>query len=88
MKKNNLKFDFSHKEVLGCSLEELEKHLTDQFTKGMNMDNYGKWEVDHIKPVSKFDFMIRDNFFKCFNYKNLQPLWKEDNMKKSNKYFE
>ena len=32
--------------------------------------------------------MIRDNFFKCFNYKNLQPLWKEDNMKKSNKYNE
>ena len=23
--------------------------------------------------------------YECFNYKNLQPLWREDNIKKSNK---
>lgn len=51
----------------------------------MNFDNYGEWEIDHIIPVSSFDFNIKNNIFKCFNYKNLQPLWKLENRKKSNK---
>jgi len=71
---------------LGCSIDELKIHLEKQFTEGMSWDNYGKWELDHIIPLSKVDLTIREEFLKVNNYKNLQPLWKIHNIKKSNKY--
>jgi hypothetical protein len=38
---------------LGCSIEELMKHLENKFKIGMCWKNYGdKWELDHIIPVS------------------------------------
>jgi len=52
----------------------------------MNYNNYGKWEVDHIKPISLYDLQYLEQVKECFNYKNLQPLWRIDNRKKSNKY--
>lgn len=70
---------------IGCCAMDLRDHLEKQFVDGMNYDNYGKWEVDHIIPVSSFNLHDINEAKKCFNYLNLQPLWKEDNMKKSNK---
>ena len=80
--KNILKFDVSYLEIIGCTVDELEKHITDQFEFGMTIDNHGEWEIDHILPVSSFDFSIKENIFKCFHYSNLQPLWFEKNRKK------
>ncbi len=79
--KSNIKFA----DAIGCSLMELELHLINKFENGMTMDNYGLWEVDHIIPISNFNFIDVNNISLCFNYKNLQPLWKEENRKKSNK---
>ena len=42
-------------------------------------------KLDHIKPVSSFNLNNEDELQECFNYKNLQPLWREDNRRKSNK---
>jgi 5-methylcytosine-specific restriction endonuclease McrA len=61
---------------IGCTYEQLIVHLEKQFTEGMTWDNYGKWEIDHIVPLSRGG---------SFHYTNLQPLWREDNLKKSNK---
>jgi len=62
---------------LGCNINELKVHLKKQFLPEMNWGNYGKiWEIDHIVPVSSFDFTIKDNIFKCWNFNNLQPLFK------------
>ena len=72
---------------LGCSVEDLMKHLENQFTEGMSWDNYGEWHIDHIKPLSKFDLENREEFLKACNYKNLQPLWARDNISKSNTTF-
>jgi len=55
------------------------------FKNDMTLENYGKWEVDHIMPVSSYDLKNNNKMMECFNYKNLQPLWKEENMAKSNK---
>ena len=51
----------------------------------MSFKNYGKWHIDHIIPCSKFDLTKRDEQLKAFHYTNLQPLWANENFKKSNK---
>lgn len=70
--------------LLGCSVEFLKEHLESKFTKGMNWNNYGKggWVVDHIIPCVSFDLSKPSEQRKCFNYKNLQPLWEIDNLYK------
>ena len=53
----------------------------------MSWDNYGEWHVDHIKPISSFNIQeIGDNeFIECWSLNNLQPLWGDENIRKSNK---
>lgn len=72
-------------ELIGCSVEELKKHLENQFQDGMSWENYGEWHVDHIIPCSLFDFTKPEDQRACFHYTNLQPLWAIDNIRKSNK---
>lgn len=72
-------------ELLGCSIQQLKDHLQKQFTKGMSFSNYGKWHIDHIKPCVLFDLSKPSEQKKCFNYKNLQPLWAIDNWIKKDK---
>lgn len=76
-------------ELLGCSIKELKKHLESQFTRYMNWDNHGKgkgkWNIDHILPCNSFDLSKTKQQEICFNYKNLQPLWSLDNIRKSDK---
>lgn len=73
------------KELLGYTFEEARAHIESQFTKGMSWENYGEWEIDHIKPVSSFDLTDPVQQKECFNYKNLQPLWWWDNIAKGKK---
>jgi hypothetical protein len=73
-------------ELIGCSIEELRKHLENLFTEGMMWQNYGMWHIDHKKPCSLFDLTQESEQKACFHYTNLQPLWAIDNLKKSNKY--
>ena len=76
-------------ELLGCSIEELKKHLETQFTSGMTWDNHGKghskWNIDHIKPCNSFDLSDSKQQEICFHYTNLQALWSLDNIRKSDK---
>ena len=84
--KGNLKFADT-KELLGCTYEEARLHLESQFTDGMSWDNYGLhgWHIDHIIPCASFDLSDPDQQRQCFHYTNLQPLWAEDNLRKSDK---
>lgn len=72
-------------ENLGCSIEDLKQHLESRFQLGMSWDNYGEWHIDHIKPLSLFDLSKIEQVRLACHYTNLQPLWKIDNLKKSNK---
>lgn len=74
--------------LIECEIDYLMYHIQNHFTSGMSWDNYGRggWEIDHIKPCSKFDLSKESEQRKCFHYTNLQPLWAMDNLKKKDKY--
>lgn len=77
----------SSRELLGCTIKELKQHLEDQWEEGMAWDNWtiDGWHIDHIKPCASFDLSDPEQQKECFHYTNLQPLWAEDNLKKSDK---
>jgi len=76
-------------DLLGCTGPEWRDHLESQWTEGMSWDNYGsgkgKWQCDHIIPVSAFDQTDPDQQKECWNYANTQPLWAADNAAKGSK---
>ena len=76
--KTNKTFD-----IVGCFPQFLKEHLETQFTDGMTWDNRSEWHIDHIIPLSSAK--TQDELYKLCHYENLQPLWAEDNLKKSNK---
>lgn len=67
---------------LGCTITELKIHLENQFTEGMNWDNWTTdgWHIDHIKPLASFDLTDREQLLEACHYTNLQPLWCHDNL--------
>jgi len=73
-------------ELIGCSIEKLMEHLESQFKPGMTWENYGKWHIDHIRPCASFDLSDPEQQKDCFNWKNLQPLWAEENFTKHARY--
>lgn len=74
-------------DLLDYTVEELKSHLERQFQPGMTWDNYGEWHIDHIIPLTAFNYDTPDqiDFRKCWSLKNLQPLWGRDNMAKNNR---
>jgi hypothetical protein len=87
LKENNVEKNGHYFEVLKYSPDELIIHLENQFTNDMTWDKYGEWHVDHILPISSFNIQeIGDEeFMKCWSLSNLQPLWGDENIRKSNK---
>jgi len=63
-------------------------HLESLFEEGMTWENYGKWHIDHRIPKSWFNFeTINDpEFIKCWDLKNLKPMWGDENIAKGNKF--
>lgn len=57
----------------------------DNHGRGCNGKGLEEWHIDHIKPCASFDLSKSKEQLKCFNYKNLQPLWAEDNLSKGSK---
>jgi hypothetical protein len=69
--------------LVGCSWSDFRLWLESKFKPGMSWENYGEWEIDHIKPCASFDLKIKEQLHQCFHYSNTQPLWKSENAKKS-----
>lgn len=72
-------------ELIGCSKEDLTKHLESKFRDEMTWENYGEWHIDHIRPCASFNLEDPEEQKKCFHWTNLQPLWAVENMAKGAK---
>jgi len=70
--------------LLGYSAIELKQHIESLFIDGMSWDNRSEWHIDHIRPISSFPIDTPPNIINALS--NLQPLWIEENLLKSNKY--
>lgn len=73
--------------------KDLKEHLELLFQEGMDWNNYGTvWEIDHIRPLASYNFYNEDGSvnFECLkeanSLNNLQPLFKEENIRKSSWY--
>jgi hypothetical protein len=78
MHKNNTTIHY-----LKCGLDHLKARFEGQFEIGMSWSNIGTWHIDHIIPLSSAK--TEDEVYILCHHTNLQPLWAEDNLKKSNK---
>jgi hypothetical protein len=87
LKENNVKKNGHYFDILKYSPDDLINHLESKFTDKMTWDNYGEWHVDHILPISSFDIkeIGDEEFMRCWELKNLQPLWGDENIRKSNR---
>ena len=70
-------------DMLGCSWEVAFNHLESKFTEGMNWENRHLWHIDHKMPLDSAT--TKEELIGLCHYTNLQPLWAEDNLRKSNK---
>ena len=76
--------------LIGCTWEELFRHIEEQFSDGMSWQNQGEWEIDHIVPCHAFkgELNIEANQRILCWFRNLQPLWSDENRTKGGKYNE
>lgn len=70
------------REYIGCTFDELRRHLESQFKPGMTWSNHGEWEIDHIKPLVAFNLTDDLQARAAWHFSNLQPLWKHENRTK------
>lgn len=68
-------------QLVGYTTAELREYIQRRFEPRMSWKNYGDWHIDHIRPVSTFDFSTYqdDDFKRCWSLSNLRPLWARDN---------
>jgi hypothetical protein len=87
LKESNVEKNKHYFDVLQYTPEELMVHLESQFKDSMNWDNYGFWHVDHKLAITHFNIqeMGDEEFMRCWSLENLQPMWAEENIRKSNK---
>ncbi len=85
LKFKSLSKNKKYNDIIGCSPEFLKEYLEQKFTEGMSWDNHGLygWHIDHIIPLSSAK--TEEEVYELCHYTNLQPLWADDNLKKSNK---
>ena len=70
--------------LVGYSMKDLMVHFENLFDAKMTWDNYGTWEIDHIRPkyLFKYDTPEDPEFRNCWALENLQPLHRIDNLLK------
>ena len=69
--------------ILGKVIDLYRKLLKFQFTNEMNWENI---EIDYVKPICMFDVTKDEELKEAFNWRNTQPLLKQDHLQKCIKF--
>lgn len=79
----------SWRDLVDFTLDELINHIERLFLPGMSWENRSEWHIDHIKPIASFNFTTCHDieFKQAWSLTNLQPLWKEENLLKRDKWY-
>ena len=76
-------------DYVGCSTIEFISHIQSLFQPGMSWLNYGRghdrWSLDHKQPLSRFNLLDKEELRVAANWRNTQPLWHMENIRKGNK---
>jgi len=91
VKKGEFKKSERTEEILGCTIDFFIKYLESKFYphpethEPMTLANHGKngWHIDHI--IAVYRAKTAEELKKLNHYANLQPLWKLDHNKKTQK---
>ena len=86
LKKKGSTKDTTTMKLVGSDLQTLVNHLESFFEKDMTWENYGQWHVDHIRPITSFDQTNHEHQQVCWNWRNLFPLWGDENKLKGDEY--
>lgn len=84
-RRRGLKKSKRTEEVLGCSVNDARLYLESKFKDGMSWLNHGEWHIDHIIPLASAKTV--EDVMRLARYTNLQPLWKQENLKKGSMSF-
>lgn len=69
----SIKKNTKTEKYIGCSFEELKKHLESQFESTMTWNNYGSyWSIDHICPCNQAQ--NEHELIKLQHFRNLRPM--------------
>jgi len=73
--------------LVGYTVHALMQHLESRFLPRMSWANRRLWHIDHIIPISRFQYQTFDDseFKTCWSLSNLQPMWAKDNHVKHSK---
>ena len=72
--------------LLGCSQLFFKKWINHQLYGSMSLKNYASvWQNDHCLPIVSFNLLDENDMKKGFNWINLRPMYRTENISKSNK---
>lgn len=74
-------------QYIGMSLQDFKLYIESQFQEGMSWNTRGHsgWHIDHQIPLSYFGDDLFGNLHIAMNYRNLKPMWGQENIKKADK---
>jgi hypothetical protein len=81
--KHQSRFPKEWHNILGCTIVEFRRYISEGMKEGMTLENHGEWHLDHIIPLKTAS--TEDEVIKLFHYTNYQTLWADDNWVKSTK---
>ncbi len=64
---------YDYAPYFGIDIEGFREWIAVQFDMSLNWGNFGiSWQLDHVIPMSYFDFSKKDDLLLCWNFLNIR----------------